>query len=71
MDYNPNKPSTIVTCSDDRKMKFWDIRNLTKGPLKVLEGHSSAVNCVRYNPFHDQLILRFVLHYNFMHYYII
>lgn len=59
IDYNPNKPSTLVTCGDDRLIKFWDTRHLGNGPLKVLEGHSHSVHCVRYNPFHDQLLLRY------------
>ncbi len=39
MDFNPNKPLSIISAGDDRKIKFWDLRNLTM-PVKVLEGHS-------------------------------
>ncbi len=55
-DYNPNKPYTIVTAGDDRKIKFWDIRNLTN-PLNVLGGHSHWIWTAKYNPFHDQLLI--------------
>jgi WD40 repeat protein len=55
-DYNPNKPFTLVTAGDDRKIKFWDARNLTN-PLNVLGGHSHWVWTAKYNPFHDQLLV--------------
>lgn len=56
VEYNPNKPSILVTCGDDRKVKFWDIRNLSS-PVRTLAGHSHYAWCVRFNPFHDQLLL--------------
>lgn len=59
IDYNPNKPQTIVTCGDDRTVKFWDLRKLEQ-PLLTLMGHSHWVWSTRYNPFHDQLVLRYV-----------
>jgi WD40 repeat protein len=59
IDYNPNKPHTLVTCGDDRNVKIWDSRKLEQ-QLKTLMGHSHWVWSTRYNPFHDQLILRFV-----------
>ena len=56
MDYNPNKPLTLITSGDDRKIKFWDLRNL-KTPIKILQGHSHWIHQAKYNPFHDQLII--------------
>lgn len=46
----------LITAGDDRKVKFWDVRNM-KAPVKTLQGHSHWVCCVKYNPYHDQLIL--------------
>jgi WD40 repeat protein len=56
VEFNPNKPSVLVTCGDDRKVKFWDVRNLVT-PVRTLAGHSHYAWCVRFNPFHDQLLL--------------
>ncbi|KAJ7373902.1 Protein tssc1 [Desmophyllum pertusum] len=48
LDFNPNKQYILVSCGDDCKMRFWDTRNPTE-PLMVWS--------VRYNHFHDQLLL--------------
>ena len=58
MDFNPNKPQMLATCGDDRKVKVWDLRAPGRA-LVVLEGHAHAAWSVRYNPFHDQLLLRY------------
>lgn len=39
LDFNPNKQYYIVSCGDDCKVKFWDIRNPTES-LAVLSQHS-------------------------------
>lgn len=57
VEFNPNKPSILVSCGDDRLIKFWDVRNLSS-PLRTLSGHTHFVWCTRFNPFHDQLLLR-------------
>mmetsp|Transcript_22477 Transcript_22477/g.32811 ORF Transcript_22477/g.32811 Transcript_22477/m.32811 type:complete len:386 (-) Transcript_22477:121-1278(-) len=56
VDYNPNKPLTLITTGDDRKIKMWDARSLSC-PVTTMEGHSHWVWCAKYNPFHDQLII--------------
>ncbi|RYG96766.1 hypothetical protein EON65_53895, partial [archaeon] len=38
VDYNPNKPHTLVSCGEDRYIKFWDLRKLST-PTHT---HSSA-----------------------------
>ena len=48
----------MITCGDDRKIKFWDARNLTR-PVKTLAGHSHWVWAAKFNPFHDQLVMRY------------
>lgn len=55
VDFNPNRPQTLITSGDDRKIKLWDARNF-RTPVKTLEGHSHWVWSAKYNPFHDQLI---------------
>ena len=57
MDFNSNKPNCLLTAGDDRKIKLWDARNFS-APMKTLEGHSHWVWSAKYNPFHDQLIVR-------------
>ncbi|EDO41365.1 predicted protein [Nematostella vectensis] len=67
LDFNPNKQYYLVSCGDDCKIKFWDTRN-TEQPLVSITEHSHWVWSVRYNHFHDQLVLssssdsRVVLH---------
>jgi hypothetical protein len=57
LDYNPNKPYTLATSGQDGLVKIWDLRS-AKHPLLVARGgHSHWVWSVRYNPFHDQLVL--------------
>jgi len=56
IDFNPNKAYYMVSGGDDAKLKFWDVRN-TKGPVKVLTGHQHWIWAVRYNRYHDQLVV--------------
>ena len=39
VDYNHNKPNTIVSGGDDCMIRIWDTRN-TKSPLKEVSDHS-------------------------------
>jgi WD40 repeat protein len=57
LDYNPNKPYVLATSGQDGLLKFWDLR-MAKHPLLVARGgHSHWAWHVKYNPFHDQLVL--------------
>lgn len=56
LDCNPHKQCHIVTGSDDGCVKVWDFRNV-KEPVFSRNDHSHWVWTVRYNTFHDQLIL--------------
>lgn len=56
LDCNPHKPCHIVTGSDEGCIKIWDFRNI-KEPVFSRNDHSHWVWTVRYNTFHDQLIL--------------
>lgn len=56
LDCNPHKQCHIVTGSDEGCIKVWDFRNVRE-PVFVRHDHSHWVWAVRYNTFHDQLIL--------------
>lgn len=71
IDYNHNKPYVLSSCGQDGLIKFWDLRKASSAigsnnnkqstalpPLLVASGgHSHFVSRVKYNPFHDQLVL--------------
>jgi hypothetical protein len=64
-DYNPNKPNTIATVGQDSLLLFWDLRYTSSSsqpsfskPSKIVRGgHLHYATTVRYNPYHDQLIV--------------
>lgn len=56
LDCNPHKQCHILTGSDDGCVKVWDFRNVRE-PVFSRNDHSFWVWNVRYNTFHDQLIL--------------
>jgi WD40 repeat protein len=72
MDYNPNKPYVIATSHRNGLINVWDIRassslsssstaSLYQYPSQPLltcrGGHTHWTTTVKYNPFHDQLVL--------------
>nr|CAD7401515.1 unnamed protein product [Timema cristinae]CAD7425488.1 unnamed protein product [Timema monikensis] len=50
LDFNPNKQYYMATCGDDGCSKFWDVRNSSEPVV-------TRVWSIRYNHFHDQLVL--------------
>ncbi|RWS13741.1 protein TSSC1-like protein [Dinothrombium tinctorium] len=56
LDFNPNAQYYIATCGDDCQYKFWDVRN-PSSPALTMYNHSHWVWSIRYNQFHDQLVL--------------
>ncbi|ERL91467.1 EARP-interacting protein homolog [Dendroctonus ponderosae] len=56
LDYNMNKQYHIATCGDDGFAKIWDFRQ-PASPVYSSNEHSHWVWCVRFNHFHDQLLL--------------
>ncbi|KAG0284848.1 Protein tssc1 [Linnemannia gamsii] len=57
VDYNPNRPFQIATGGDDCKVRIWDVRDITAGPIMTIQDHTHWVWSVAYNKFHDQLML--------------
>jgi WD40 repeat protein len=57
LDYNPNKPFVLASSGLDGLMKFWDLRQAKTPLLTARGGHTHYAWSVKYNPFHDQLVL--------------
>mmetsp|Transcript_40747 Transcript_40747/g.82188 ORF Transcript_40747/g.82188 Transcript_40747/m.82188 type:complete len:236 (-) Transcript_40747:217-924(-) len=56
IDFNPNAKAFVVSCGDDRLIKFWDLRK-AETPVMILAGHTHCCSTVKYNRFHDQILL--------------
>lgn len=56
VDFNPNSQHYLASCGDDCEVKFWDVRGLT-APVLKLSHHSHWIWSIRYNTFHDHLLL--------------
>ena len=56
LDFNPNKQYHLATAGDDGAVRFWDIRQ-TQLQLAARADHSHWVWTVRFNQFHDELVL--------------
>lgn len=56
IDFNPNSQYYIASGGDDCRANFWDLRQSSKPALR-LQTHSHWIWSIRYNPFHDQLVL--------------
>lgn len=56
VDFNPNSQFYVATGGDDCRANFWDLRQ-TSRPSLSLQTHTHWIWSIRYNPFHDQLVL--------------
>lgn len=56
MDFNPNSQYYFATGGDDCRANFWDLRKKTSPCMSMLN-HTHWIWSIRYNPFHDQLVL--------------
>jgi hypothetical protein len=56
VDFNPNAQYYLASCGDDCESRFWDVRN-PSSPVTSLQNHAHWIWSVRYNAFHDQLVL--------------
>ena len=56
VDFNPNAQYYMASCGDDCESRFWDVRSPT-APVVSLQNHSHWIWSIRYNAFHDQLVL--------------
>ena len=54
--YNANKMHHLASGGDDGMLKVWDMRRFVS-PLAVVEAHDHWISSIRFNPFHDQLML--------------
>ena len=57
IDFNPNKQYILATAGDDASVRFWDIRKPSVPVAYRTNDHSHWIWSVRYNMFHDQLLL--------------
>lgn len=56
IDFNPNSQYYIASGGDDCRANFWDLRQTTR-PALHMQTHTHWIWSMRYNPFHDQLVL--------------
>lgn len=56
IDFNPNSQYYLASGGDDCRANFWDLRR-TSNPCVHLQTHTHWIWSIRYNPFHDQLVL--------------
>lgn len=56
IDFNPNSQYYLASGGDDCRANFWDLRQ-TSSPALHLQTHTHWIWSIRYNPYHDQLVL--------------
>ncbi|KAL4703754.1 hypothetical protein ACJJTC_017542 [Scirpophaga incertulas] len=56
IDFNPNRQFHVASAGDDAALNIWDYRN-GKEPIFTRTDHSHWVWTVRYNTYHEQLLL--------------
>lgn len=56
IDFNPNSQYYLASGGDDCRANFWDLRK-TSNACVHLQTHTHWIWSIRYNPFHDQLVL--------------
>lgn len=55
-DFNPNAQYVLATVGDDCETRIWDVRK-PSAPVVSLLSHSHWIWSIRFNQFHDQLLL--------------
>ncbi|CDF32886.1 unnamed protein product [Chondrus crispus] len=55
--WSPNEPNVFASCSADKSIKFWDVREYRKPALSVSMAHSTDVNVISWNRNETHLVV--------------
>ena len=54
--WSPNEENVLASCGIDRTIRFWDVRQDTKNPPKIIkDAHTSDVNVISWNSIRNHL----------------
>ena len=54
--WSPNEENVLASCGIDKSIRFWDVRQDSKNPPKIIkEAHSSDVNVISWNSIRNHL----------------
>ena len=54
--WSPNEDNVLASCGIDRTIRFWDVRQNSKNPPKIIkDAHSSDVNVISWNTIRNHL----------------
>ena len=54
--WSPNEENVLASCGIDRSIRFWDVRQDSKNPPKIIkDAHSSDVNVISWNTVRNHL----------------
>ena len=54
--WSPNEENVLASCSIDKSIRFWDIRENSKNPPKIIKNaHNSDVNVISWNSIRNHL----------------
>ena len=55
VDWHAKDPNMIVSVSDDKSIRIWDIRESSKAAHIVASAHEGDINCVSCNPINEMM----------------
>lgn len=55
--WSPNEPNVLATCSVDRSIRIWDIRTKAKSAITMADSHQSDVNVISWNKLEKSFLL--------------
>jgi len=57
LQWSPSEATVFASCSVDRSIRFWDIRERRKAALSIPDSHGTDINVISWNPIDSHLLV--------------